>query len=181
MPQYVPLTARFIRDSSSALNELDSFGSGCAAIESAGLAAPYLEEIESPFPPTSAGAPSWPASSSCAGSGRFHRLLPRHGSAGARDRRDRGRRRGDRGRDRVVVQIRGLHLPITRLELATATIVRADTVEVPADARAAEGGGGAGWEPVFLAAARVSAGEPRRTTPRRGRMRVRGRSKPFAN
>ena len=49
-------------------------------------------------------------------------------------------------------------MPVTRLELATATIVRADTVDVPAEARAAEGSGAAGWEPTFLAAARVSAG-----------------------
>src|SRR5690349_19967740 len=45
MPQYVPLTARFIRDHSAALNGLDAIGSACAAIESAGLAGPYLEEI----------------------------------------------------------------------------------------------------------------------------------------
>jgi hypothetical protein len=55
LPQYIPLTARFIRDQASALLELDSFGSGSAAIESAGLA--------------TASAPSWPGSSSCAGSG----------------------------------------------------------------------------------------------------------------
>ena len=50
-------------------------------------------------------------------------------------------------------------MPLVRLELATATIVRADTVDVPAEARASEGAGAAGWEPTFLAAARVSVGE----------------------
>ena len=59
----------------------------------------------------------------------------------------------------VVVPLRGLQMPVVRLELATATIVRADTVEVPAEARASEGAGAAGWEPTFLAAARVSASE----------------------
>jgi hypothetical protein len=161
MPQYVPLTARFIRDNSSALNELDSFGSGCAALESAGLAAPYLEEhgIAVPSDPRGRGE--------LAGVVFLCRLW--HGStdfsldpqrlAGAIAELEAG---GEVTEDEieVVVQIRGLQLPIARLELATATIVRADTVEVPAEARASEGAGAAGWEPVFLAAARVSAGEP---------------------
>jgi hypothetical protein len=50
LPQYIPLTERFVRDQASALAELDSFGSGCAAIESAGLAAPYLEELRIAVP-----------------------------------------------------------------------------------------------------------------------------------
>ena len=59
-----------------------------------------------------------------------------------------------------MVPLRGLRMPVVRLELATATIVRADTVEVPAEARASEGAGAAGWEPTFLAAARINSGEP---------------------
>ena len=81
----------------------------------------------------------------------------------------------------VVVPIRGLQMPIARLELATATIVRADTVEVPAEARASEGAGAAGWEPTFLAAARVSAGEPDPTTKRPGPTPAPARSRPFAS
>ncbi len=57
----------------------------------------------------------------------------------------------------VVVPVRGLQLPLERLELATATLVRADTVDVPAEARASEGSGAAGWQPTFLAVARVGA------------------------
>jgi len=60
----------------------------------------------------------------------------------------------------VIIPLRGLHMPVTRLELATATIVRADTVDVPPEARAAEGSGTAGWEPTFLAATRVSESDP---------------------
>ncbi len=161
MPQYVPLTARFIRDSASALNELDSFGSGCAAIESAGLAAPYLEEIGISVPSDQRGRAElagvvflcqlWDGSTDFSlDAERLTRAISEV-EAGGEVTED---------EIEVVVQIRGLQLPITRLELATATIVRADTVEVPADARAPEGGGAAGWEPVFLAATRVSAGEP---------------------
>ena len=68
-----------------------------------------------------------------------------------------------------------------RLELATATIVRAETVEVPAEARASEGGGGAGWEPTFLAAARVSAREAKRGRRSEGRTRARVPWRPFAS
>ena len=78
----------------------------------------------------------------------------------------------------VVVPLRGLQMPAARLELATATIVRADAVEVPAEARPRRAPARAGWEPIFLAAARVSAtpsGDGRRgaeaQTPAPGRSR----------
>src|SRR5215212_7234546 len=45
LPQYVPLTERFIRDHGQALSALDSFGAACAAIDSTGLASPYLESF----------------------------------------------------------------------------------------------------------------------------------------
>ena len=45
LPRYVPLTQRFVRDHAPALLGLDSFGSACAAIESAELAGPYLQEF----------------------------------------------------------------------------------------------------------------------------------------
>ena len=45
LPQYVPLTERFIRGHAGALCSLDSVGAACAAIESAELSAPYLESF----------------------------------------------------------------------------------------------------------------------------------------
>ena len=82
LPQYMPLTARFVRDNAPALHELDSFGSGCAAIESAGLAGPYLERI-------GIAVPAGPAQARRArrrrlpvpAVGRVHRLLARRRSA----------------------------------------------------------------------------------------------------
>ena len=160
LPQYVPLTERFIGDHAPALLELDSFGSGCAAIESAGLARPYLGELGVAVPTNErkraelAGVVFlcrlWQ------GSTDFSLDAERVANAIAEL-----EAQGEAADDEieVVVPLRGLQLPITRLELATATIVRADTVEVPAEARASEGTGAAGWEPAFLAAARVSAGE----------------------
>ena len=52
--------------------------------------------------------------------------------------------------------LRGLRMEIQRLDLATASIIRADSVDVPAEARSSESSGGAGWEPTFLAVTRVS-------------------------
>jgi hypothetical protein len=159
LPRYVPLTERFVRDHSAALLRLDSFGSACAAIESAQLAGPYLEQLGIEAPPegrrraelavTAFLCRLWMDSTDFSlDDGRLNQAVAELESGGEA---------GDEEIE-VVVPIRGLQLPIARLELATATIVRADTVEVPPEARAAEGIGAAGWEPTFLAAARVGAG-----------------------
>ena len=117
--------------------------------------------------PIPASAPSWPGSSSCAACGRTPPTSRSTATGWAR--RSPSSRPAARPADdeiEVVVPLRGLQMPLVRLELATATIVRADTVEVPAEARASEGAGAAGWEPTFLAAARVSAGEAERARTR---------------
>jgi hypothetical protein len=161
LPRYVPLTQRFVRDHAPALLELDSFGSACAAIESAELAGPYLEEFRIDVPADAreraelAGTVFlcrlWTDSTDFSLNGDRLGEAIAELEAGGETRDD---------EIEVVVPLRGLQMPVVRLELATATIVRADTVEVPAEARASEGAGAAGWEPTFLAAARVSANEP---------------------
>jgi hypothetical protein len=157
LPQYVPLTERFIRDHSQALCALDSFGAACAALDSADLAAPYLESFGVTVPAEDrkrgelAGVVFlcrlW------SGSTDFSLDPIRLGAAIAE--LEAG---GEVAEDEieVIVPLRGLQMPVTRMELATATIVRADIVDVPGEAKAAEGSGAAGWEPTFLAAARVS-------------------------
>ena len=157
LPRYVPLTERFVRDHAPALLELDSFGSACAAIESAELAGPYLEEFGIQVPPDArkraelAGTVFlcrlWTDSTDFSLDGERLGEAITELEAGGETRED---------EIEVVVPLRGLQMPLVRLELATATIVRADTVDVPAEARALEGAGAAGWEPTFLAAARVS-------------------------
>jgi hypothetical protein len=160
LPRYVPLTGRFVRDNAPALLQLDSFGSACAAIESAELAGPYLEEFGIDVPPDAR------ARAELAGTVFLCRLWADSTDFSL----DRARlddaiaelEAGGQTRDdevEVVVPLRGLRMPVVRLELATATIVRADTVEVPAEARASEGTGAAGWEPTFLAAARMNPAE----------------------
>ena len=157
LPQYIPLTERFVRDHSQALCALDSFGAACAAVDSADLAAPYLESFGIAVPGEGrkrgelAGVVFlcrlW------AGSTDFSVDDARLNTAIAE--LEAG---GEISEDEieVVVPLRGFQMPLTRLELATATIVRADTVDVPTEAKAAEGSGAAGWEPTFLAATRVS-------------------------
>jgi hypothetical protein len=161
LPQYIPLTERFVRDHAPNLAELDSFGAACAAIESADLAGPYLEELGIAVPAEArrraelAGVVFlcrlWTDSTDFSLDAERLRTAIAELEAG-----------GDVAEDEieVVVPLRGLQLPVARLELATATIVRADTVDVPAEARASEGVGAAPWEPTFLAATRASAAEP---------------------
>ena len=162
LPRYIPLTERFVRDHAPTLLELDSFGSACAAIESAELAGPYLEEFGIKVPPDArkraelAGVVFlcrlWTDSTDFSLDGKRLGEAITELEAGGETPED---------EIEVVVPLRGLQMPLVRLELATATIVRADTVEVPAEARASEGAGAAGWEPTFLAATRVSADEGR--------------------
>jgi len=158
LPQYVPLTERFVRDHASSLHELDSFGAACAAIEAAGLAGPYLQDsgIEAP--------PDARRRAELAGVVFLARLWMDSTDFSLDDERLRqaigeieANADADVGEIEVVVPLRGLRMEATRVDLATGSIVRADTVDVPAEARASEASGGAGWEPTFLAVATVDA------------------------
>ena len=149
LPRYIPLTERFVRDNAPALLELDSFGSACAAIESAELAGPYLEEFRIRVPPDARKR------AELAGIELFLCRLWTDSTDFSLDDKRLGEAiteleaGGETPEDEieVVVPLRGLQMPLVRLELATATIVRADTVEVPAEARASEGAPQAGSPP----------------------------------
>jgi hypothetical protein len=154
--RYSPLTERFVRDHAGALRDLDSFGAACAALESADLAGPYLDRLGIAAPPEPRARAElagivflcrlWLDSTDF--SLDHTRLEAAIGELQADE--DAGA-----GEIEVAVPLRGLQLPVTRLDLATATIVRADTVEVPPEARSSEGLLTAAWEPTFLAVARV--------------------------
>ena len=154
--RYEPQTEVFVHDHSSELRELDSFGAVCAALEIAGLAAPYLERM-------GIGVPEDPrkrAEISCIaflcrlwmGSSDFT-LEPDRLDA-AIDEVEQGLD-VDAGQIEVIVPLRGLQMPVARLELDPVSIVRADTVEVPAEARSSDGLGVSPWEPAFIAVVRV--------------------------
>jgi hypothetical protein len=158
---YEPLTERFVRDHVGALRELDSFGAACAAIESADLAGRYLEQLGVNVPVDAK------ARAELAGTAFLCRLwgdstdfsLDRERLEAAIDELEAGGEAVE-GEIEVIVPLRGLQMPVVRLELATAAIVRADTVDVPTEARATDGMGAAGWEPTFLAVARFAEPDP---------------------
>src|SRR5436190_5754582 len=122
LPRYVPLTERFVRDHAPALLELDSFGSACAAIESAELAGPYLEEFGIKVPPDArkraelAGTVFlcrlWTDSTDFSLDADRLTVAIAELEAG-----------GDaaEGEIEVVVRLRGLQMPVDRLVLARAT------------------------------------------------------------
>ena len=158
--EYEPLTERFVRDHAGALRELDSFGAACAALEAADLSGPYLDRLGVPAPPDArARAELTGVVFLCRlwlGSSDFS--LDRERLVAAIEELEAGAEAADDEID-VVVPLRGLQMPVARLELATATIVRADTVDVPAEARAGDVIGASPWEPTFLAIARIVPAE----------------------
>jgi len=159
--QYEPLTELFVRDHAGALRELDSFGATCAALEAADLAGAYLEDM-------GVTVPSDPRRrAELAGIAFLCRLWMGSTDFSLDDERlaaaieeleDRGEL--EQGELEVAVPLRGFQMPVSRLELAGAAIVAADSVDVPAEARAAEGLGASPWEPTFLAVARILEPNP---------------------
>ena len=158
LAEYVPQTSRFIRDHVTDLIALDSFGTTCAALESAALAGIYLEEMGVPEPAEArrrgelAGVVFlcrlWQGSTDFT-------LDDQRLEAAMEELLELGETA--EGEIEIAVPLRGFQMDAERVELATATIVRADVVDVPSEARGPEGMGGAAWQPTFLAVARVDA------------------------
>ncbi len=154
--RYEPLTEQFVRDHAGELRRLDSFGAACAALEAAGLAGDYLERM-------GIAAPAEPRQrAELAGTVFLCRMwLDSTDFTLDDDRLDAAIAElqaggdGEPGQIEVIVPLRGLQMPVARLDLATASIVRADTVDVPSEARTGEGLGVSPWEPAFLAVVRV--------------------------
>ncbi len=159
--QYEPQTEIFIRDHAGQLRELDSFGACCAAIETRGLATGYLEDL-------GIGVPAEPRQrAELAGLVFLCRLWMGSSDFTLDDERlDLAIEEIEAGLDvdagqiEVIVPLRGLQMPVARLDLAVASIVRADTVDVPPEARASDGLGISPWDTPFLAAIRISEHAP---------------------
>jgi hypothetical protein len=166
--QYAPETGRFVREHTAAVASLDAFGGACAAIREASLAAPYLEATGEPVPEDEELrcklatvvflARLWEGSSdfSLHGERLPAALRELEGSVETPD-----------DMAEVVAPLLGFHMPTTRLELATATLARADMIEVPDEVRRTEGSRRSAWEPQFLAVVRAplpagDEGEPAR-------------------
>jgi hypothetical protein len=164
--QYAPQSGRFIREHWAALAELDSFAEACAAISSAKLATAYLDGLDEPVPPDEdrrAEAAAivflsrvWEGASDFQLEGdRFRAaMVELEGCAEAAD-----------GEAEIVAPLIGFHMPSTRLALASATLVRADVVEVPDEMSRTDGARRSAWEPQFLAIVRAPLPRQRVTEP----------------
>jgi len=158
--RYEPRTEVFVHDHAGELRELDSFGTACAAVEIGGLATAYLERMGIGVPEDARKRAEiaciaflcrlWMASSDFS--------LEAARLDAAIDEVDAGSELNDGGIE-VIVPLRGLQMPVARLDLEPASIVRADTVEVPPEARSADGLGVSPWEPTFIAVVRVDETE----------------------
>ena len=154
--RYEPLTELFVRDHASDLRQLDSFGAASAALETTGLAGRYLEHM-------GVAVPEDPRRRAELASVAFLCRLWMNSSDFSLEqaRLDAAIEEVEAGDDittgeiEVIVPVRGLQLPVARLDLDWVTIVRADTVDVPAEAQAGDLSGASPWEPAFLAVARV--------------------------
>jgi hypothetical protein len=150
--QYVPQTDRFVREHWAELAELDAFGEACAAIGASSLAAPYLDSLGEPVPPSEDRCCEAAAIAFLArlweGSPDFS--FDDRRLAAALDDID-GRIEASQTEAEVVAPLVGFQMPAKRLALAMATIVRADLVAVPDDVRQSEGARRSGFEPQFLA------------------------------
>ena len=169
--RYEPQTEVFVHDHSSELRELDSFGAACAALEIAGLAAAVPGAHGDRRPRGSAQASrdrhASPSSAGCGWAARTSRSRPT--ASTPRSTRSNRVCDVDAGQIEVIVPLRGLQMPVARLELDPVSIVRADTVEVPAEARSSDGLGVSPWEPAFIAVVRVEERAWRRRQRRRPR------------
>jgi hypothetical protein len=153
--QFEPQTASFIRAHATALLELDTFGPACSALAAADVSAPYLERLGEPVPkdPGRRAADAvvtflcrvWDGSAEFA-------LDPIRIDAALSELED-SEEPAD-GEAEVLVPLVGLQMPTTRLELATASLVRAETIDAPQEARNGDGARRAAWEPLFFAVVR---------------------------
>lgn len=159
--QFAPQTTRFIRAHATALLDLDSFGPACSAIASAEIARSYLQRLGEPVP----NDPGRSAADAVVtflcrvweGSAEFPLDAARI-EAALGELEDTSE--PQRGEAEVLVPVLGLQMPTSRLELASASLVRAETIEAPQEARNAEGGQRSAWEPLFFAVVQRPMGGP---------------------
>lgn len=153
--QFAPQTARFIRSHATALLDLESFGPACSSLAAADVSASYLERLGEPVP----GDPGRRAADAVVtflcrvweGSADFT-LDPIRIDAALTELET--AEEPAEAEAEVLVPVIGLQMPTTRLELASASLVRAETIDAPQEARNTEGARRSAWEPLFFAVVR---------------------------
>ena len=158
--QYQPLTARFVRDNATELRELESFREATETMRRSEIAGTYLEEAGITPPPDAAERANLAVTYFLArlwdGAADFELDDERFAAAVAEIEEC---AEPEAGEVEAIVPLIGFQMTTNRLDLSGASIVRADAVDVPADAARGERPGGAAWEPTFLISARVSLDE----------------------
>jgi hypothetical protein len=150
--KYEPLTDSFVRSNAERLRELPSFGPATAALDSAGLAPPYLAalDVARPADPRRQSEEAilsflgrlWEGSTDFGLEGDRFEAAMRELENLSSDEAD---------AVELVVPLVGLQMPVQRIDLAGGVaLVRSDTVEVPAEARRPEGQVTTPWEPQVL-------------------------------
>jgi len=157
---YAPLSERFIRERTSMISRLDAFGAAKAAITNAGISRPYLESLGlDPVDSEGRRAEDTIVAFLCRlwdGRSDFA-YEPARVDAAITELEASAEAQIDEVE--VVVPVVGLRMTAARLELAEATLLRADVVEAPPEVSAPEGSGRAGWEPHFLISTRCKLEE----------------------
>jgi hypothetical protein len=158
--QYQPLTARFVRDNATELRELESFREATETMRRSEIAGTYLQEAGISAPADASERANLAVTYFLArlwdGAADFELDDDRFASAVAEIE---DCAEPEAGEVEAIVPLIGFQMSTTRLDLSGASIVRADAVDVPADAARGERPGGAAWEPTFLISARVSLDE----------------------
>jgi hypothetical protein len=157
---YVPLTGRYVAERADELRSLPSFAPAREAVIEAGVPASYLE-ARGESVPADPGARAERMltvffSSLWEGSTGFS--LDRERLEDALSNLDAESRDADEA-DVLIVPIVGLRMSMPRLQLPSGVrVVRADSIEAPAEAMRSDGMGRAAWEPQFLAIAEQDPG-----------------------
>lgn len=157
---YRPLTAKFVRDNATELRELESFRVATERMRRSELAATYLEEAGIAPPADSFERSTLAVTYFLArlwdGASEFE-LDPERFDAALAEVEECAE--PGAGEVEAIVPLVGFGMPVGRLDLHGASIVRADTVDVPAEAARGERPSKGEWEPSFLVSARVALDE----------------------
>lgn len=154
--QYRPLTAKFVRDNATELRDLDSFREATETMRRSDIAATYLENAEITPPADAVERATLAVTYFLArlwdGCSDFELEEQRFNAALAEIEEC---SEPEAGEVEAIVPLVGLRADVTRIDLGGATIVRADTVDVPPEAARGAKPDGGEWEPSYLISAMI--------------------------
>ena len=157
---YRPLTSEYVRGREAELRGLEAFAPARDAVAAAGIAPAYLEARGEAVPaePGERAARMLTVFLSRLWDGSTELSLDHERLSNALTVLE-AETRGIEEADVLIAPLVGLRMPLPRLQLPHGVqIVRADAIEIPAEAKLSGGMGRAAWEPQFLAVAEQGEG-----------------------